>query len=277
MNSLLFGTSGIPLSTKKPDTMNGIKRVKELGLDNMEIEFVHSINLSKEKAPLIKETANKERVNLTCHGQYAINCNALDPAKLKASSQRIIEACERANEAGVWSICYHMAYYLKDDPTIVTKKITPVVKEIAKELENRGVKLWLRPETGGRISQWGELQELIELSQNVEGVLPCIDWAHHHSRSIGKYNTTTEYQSILEALEKGLGRECLDNMHCHMEGIKYGEKGEQHHLNLEESDMNWKDCVKVWKEFKIKGVITCESPNVEKDALMLQKYYQTSK
>ena len=52
-NKLMFGTAGIPLSTKNRNTKNGISRVKELNLECMELEFVHSINISKEKAPFV--------------------------------------------------------------------------------------------------------------------------------------------------------------------------------------------------------------------------------
>jgi len=33
--------------------------------------------------------------------------------------------------------------------------------------------------------------------------------------------------------------------------------------------------MKTWKEFKIKGVVTSESPNIEDDASMLQKLYKS--
>jgi len=65
-------------------------------------------------------------------------------------------------------------------------------------------------------------------------------------------------------------------MHIHLSGIQYGEKGEQKHLNLPECDMNWKDLIKVWEEFKLKGVVVSESPNIEKDALLIKKTYGKS-
>ena len=37
--------------------------------------------------------------------------------------------------------------------------------------------------------------------------------------------------------------------------------------------MNYKDLLKVWKEFKIKGNVVSESPNMEKDALLLKSIY----
>ena len=78
----------------------------------------------------------------------------------------------------------------------------------------------------------------------------------------------------MEDIEIYLGKEGLENMHIHLSGINYGEKGERNHLILEESDMNYKDLIKVWKDFKIKGVVVSESPNIEGDALLMQKFYK---
>ena len=61
MKDLLFGTAGIPLSANPRTTSDGIKHVKELGLGCMELEFVHSVNISKEKAPEIKKIAEENQ------------------------------------------------------------------------------------------------------------------------------------------------------------------------------------------------------------------------
>ena len=74
---------------------------------------------------------------------------------------------------------------------------------------------------------------------------------------------------------KKIGQYSLDNFHAHLAGIEYTQKGEKKHLNLEESDMNYKELLKAMKEFDIKGVLVCESPNIEDDALLLKQYYQS--
>ncbi len=73
MKKLLFGTAGIPYSAKGAGTEGGIEQVKRLGLDSMELEFVRSVNITKEKAPGVKEAAEKHDVVLTCHAPYFIN------------------------------------------------------------------------------------------------------------------------------------------------------------------------------------------------------------
>ncbi|MBI4918699.1 TIM barrel protein [archaeon] len=275
--SLLFGPSGIPLCTPERNTLNGISQVKKLGLGSMELAFTHSINIKEELAAEVKKTAEKNEVVLTCHGQYFINLNAQEKAKLDASIKRVLDAARRAQQCGVWSLTFHAAYYLNQDKNKVYEKVKKSFKEILKVMKEEGINLWLRPETGGKQAQFGELNELIKLSQDFEQVLPCIDWAHHHARSGGKFNTKEEFEFILTEIEKGLGKEALQNMHCHCEGVEYSPTGEKNHVNLEQSDMNYKELVKVWKNFKIKGVITSESPNIEGDALLLKKLCENYK
>ena len=38
--------------------------------------------------------------------------------------------------------------------------------------------------------------------------------------------------------------------------------------------MNYKDLLKVWKDFKIAGVVISESPNIEGDAILMKKAYE---
>ena len=82
-----------------------------------------------------------------------------------------------------------------------------------------------------------------------------------------------EFRDALEALEEGLGRAWLDDAHMHVQGIEYTEKGERRHLNLRESDMNYKDLLRVLKEYRVRGLLICESPNLEEDALLLKRSY----
>ena len=84
-------------------------------------------------------------------------------------------------------------------------------------------------------------------------------------------NDYVSFRKILEVIEKRLGREALINMHIHISGMEYGPRGERKHLNLRESEINWVDALKVIKEFNVRGVLICESPNLEEDAVLIKK------
>lgn len=277
VDRLRFGTAGIPLSTPKPSTITGIEHVRNLGLDAMEIEFVRGVNMKPELAKKIKYVAKKNDVLLTAHAPYYINLNAKEKEKVEASKKRIIQSAERLYEAGGWSVVFHAGYYLKQPPESVYQRILEALKDVQRELMDKGVKVWIRPELTGKPTQFGDLKEIVKLSEELEMVLPAIDFAHAHARNKGKCNTVEEWREMLSFIEDRLGREALDNMHIHISGIEYTDKGEKNHLNLQESDMNWEDLLRVLKEFRVKGVVISESPNIEGDALLMKKKYEEIK
>lgn len=273
MKSLLFGTAGIPLNSKGSTTAEGIANVKRLGLGAMELEFVRSVNITKEKAPEVKKSAEKNNIILTCHAPYYINLNSLEKAKLKASIYRILNSARVANLCGAWSVCFHPGFYQKSTKEEAYKRVREAIKEISNTIKNENNNIWIRPETTGKESQFGNLDEILNLSNEFNNVMPCIDFAHFHARTNGKYNSYKEFCEILEKVEKKLGKKGLENMHMHITGIAYGEKGEKHHLTLKESDLKYKELIKALKDFKVKGIAISESPNIEEDALLVQKLF----
>ena len=273
MDKLRFGTAGIPICTKG-NTLQGIKDVKKIGLECLELEFVKGVNIKEDKTLEIKKIASHNDIILSAHSPYWINLNSEDKKKYHASMGYIIQTAKITSLCGGWSICYHPGYYQKQDPKKVYDKIKEAVKKIVKEVKEFDNKIWIRPELTGKPTQFGDIDELIKLSQEVEQVMPCVDFAHNFARYAGKKNNTyEEFNEILTKYEKALGKKALDNMHIHMSGINYGEKGEKNHLFLKDSDMNYKDLMKALKEFKCKGVVICESPNLETDALLMKKTY----
>ena len=274
MDKLLFGTAGIPISSKGSTTAEGIAGVKELGLDAMELEFVRSVNITKEKAPEVKKSAEKNSIVLTCHAPYYINLNSVESAKLKASIYRILSSARIADLCGAWSVCFHPGFYQKSTKEEAYKRVEESLREIIQKLKQENNHIWVRPETTGKETQFGNLDEILQLSQKFENVMPCIDFAHFHARTNGKYNSYREFSEILEKVEKKLGKKGLENMHIHITGIAYSEKGEKNHLNLEESDLKYKELIKALKDFKVKGIVISESPNIEEDALLCKKVYE---
>ena len=124
----------------------------------------------------------------------------------------------------------------------------------------------------GKISEFGTIEEVLNLSTELRRVAPCLDFAHWHART-GQFNSYQEFSSILEQLQERLGRTALDNMHIHVSGIDYGKKGETKHLNLKESDFQYAELIKALRDYEAKGIVICESPNLEEDALLLQATY----
>lgn len=244
--------------------------MRELNLDCMEIEFVQGVRMKEEYARKVREIANELNVKLSAHAPYYINLNAKEKKKIEDSKKRLIDAARIGYLCGARNIVFHAGYYLKDAKDVVYKNVKARLKEVLNELESYDV--ILRVETTGKTSQFGDLIEVLKLSQELDKLLPCIDFAHIHART-NAYNSYEEFKKILELVESYLGKEALRNMHIHISGIEYGKSGEIRHLNLKESDMRYEELMKVLKEFNTSGFVISESPNLEEDALLLKQIY----
>ncbi|MGD9776626.1 MAG: TIM barrel protein, partial [Methanosarcina sp.] len=265
-------TAGVPRSTKASNSVAGIARVRELGLDCMELEFVQGVRMSEKVAVNVLEAARRENIALSVHAPYYINLNSSEEEKLKASMERIYQAARIGSLCGAESIVLHAAFYQKSSREAAYQNVSKALSELAGRLRGESIDAVLRPETMGKRAQFGTLDEVLSLSEEIEGVMPCLDFSHLHARE-GKENSYPEFTSILSKVEDALGKEGLANMHMHVSGIEYDRNGEKKHLTLKESDFNYPELMKALKEFEVKGLVICESPIMEEDALLLKRTY----
>ena len=270
MAGLLFGTAGIPHSTKLRSTASGIERAAELGLGCMEIEFVQGVKMSETAAYQVAETATRTGIKLSAHAPYFINFNAHESEKIRASQERLLQAARIASLCGAESVIFHAAFYLGDPPRETYDTVKKHLTEALNQLKSENNKVWIRPEVMGKVSQFGTIEEILDLCADLEGVAPGIDFAHWHART-GKFNSYPEFASILTQVKERLGRAALDNMHLHVSGIAYGKKGEINHLNLKESDLRYIELLQALRDYGAQGLVICESPSLEEDALLLQE------
>jgi len=274
----LFGTVGSPLSTpKKPGgSPGGILRLRELKLDALELAWVQSVRVSDETCAVIKSTAHQAQLSLSVHAPYYINLNAQTTDLWAAGRDRLLAAARAGYKAGATDIIFHPGSYMKDDPVTVNRIAVQRLAEVAAQLESEGVKVILRPETMGQSAMLGTLEETIAWSRAIEGVLPCIDFAHLHARAgDGSFNSYPEFSAALKLVKDGLGKRGLQTLHIHLSGIDYGPKGEKKHLPLKEADLKYQELFRALIDAKAGGRILCESPLMEEDALVMQKAYQS--
>ncbi len=271
MDKLHFLTAGIPIVAKNYG--NACNTLRELNLNGMELEFVHGVRMSEDiQNMLVKE---KEGLIFTAHAPFYVNLNSKEEEKVVASINRILQTADVTNALGGYSIVYHAGFYQGMAKEKTFENILKAHETIVETLEANGNKIWIRPETTGKASQWGDVEEIVELSSKFNNVLPCVDFSHLHARYGGSHNTYDEFCSILDTIGNRLGSRAIENFHAHIAGIEYTAKGERKHLILEESDMNYKDLLKALKAFDVKGAVVCESPNIEGDAIILKEYYES--
>ncbi len=275
MDTLKFVTAGQPICNGTAGYKRAFEILEELGLDGMELEFVHGVRMTEANQNLVRDIVKEKNMVITAHGPYYINLNSKEDEKIEASVKRILDTARMGQSLGAFSVTYHAAFYMGKSSKEVSERVHKSMEEICTVLDEEKLDIWVRPETTGKPTQWGNLEEIVELSKNFKQVLPCVDFSHLHARTNGLYNTYDEFCAIFDTIGTELGDYALNNFHAHIAGIEYSEKGEKKHLLLEESDMNYKDLLKAFKKFDVKGVVVCESPIMEKDAVILKEFYNS--
>jgi deoxyribonuclease IV len=274
--SFQFGTVGSPLGTpKKPGgSVGAIGFSKSLGLEALELGWVRAVRVSEETCAAIKTAGGDHGVRLSIHAPYFINLNA-DDEEWPKSRQRLMDAAHYGNLAGATDIIFHPGSYFERPPEEVLKVAIPRLQGCMDELRAAGNPVTLRPETMGKSAMLGSLEDTLEMSKAIEGVEPCLDFAHLHARpGDGTVNTYDEWTRYLEMYGKALGKDSLKRLHAHLSGIEYGPKGEKNHLKLEEADLDLDALLRALKDFGCAGRILCESPVMEEDALVMMKTWK---
>lgn len=267
-----IGTVGSPISTpKKPGgSVGAIQQIRAVELNALELGWVQSVRVSEETCAAIKKEADVQDVKISVHAPYFINLNA-DEEEWPKSRKRLMDAAYYGNLAGATDIIFHPGSYFEKPAQEVLSIAIPRLSACIKELRAAGNPVTLRPETMGKSAMLGSLEDTLIMSRAIEGVLPCVDFAHLHARSAGKINTRDEWLTQIDLIENSLGKEALQRMHIHLSGIEYSAKGEKNHLPLKESDFNLVELIGVLVHRKCSGRIMCESPIMEEDALYIKE------
>lgn len=271
---LLFGLAGIPHSCSDDSSLQAVGQVRRLGLEALELEFVQGLKMGPETAGRVRLAALNHRVKLSAHAPYFINLNAEDRGQKMQSQDLLLNALRLASAAGATDLVFHAGYYGSRSPEETYKNIKHSLQEVLSIARSEKIAARLRVETMGKKKQFGSLDEVLSLCRELEGLLPCLDFAHIFARE-GRINSYRDFLQVIKKVEKKLGRSALKKAHIHISGVKYNQTGELKHLNLEESEFRYDEWLQALDDAGVAGTVICESPSLETDALMLKNLYHS--
>lgn len=276
LNKLGFGIASFPKGANKKDPISAIRIAKDLGLDCLELEFAHGLRMKDETALDICKTARESGITLTAHAPYYINLNAKEQDKIDASINRLLQTARLAGLCGAYSMTFHAAFYMKDNPQTVYDIVKKYLKQITDRLVDESNPIELRPELTGKKDQLNTLDELCDLSSEVPQVYPSMDF--HFTQQEGKPDSTeaNNYEYFVNLFTKykaRLGKKSLSGLHLHITCNEVGPKGETKHLSIRESKFNHVDFLKACNDMKVAGSVICDGPDQEADALYLKSLW----
>ena len=250
---ITIGPSG--LGSKPLQFLNFLKSV---GLNSCEIAFTHSIYMKPEQAEIIGKEATKTGISLSIHAPYYVNLVSEDKQKIIDSKKRILDSCRIGDLLTAKYIVFHAAYYQKLSKKECYEQVKESIEDIQDAIKSEKLNAVLCPETTGKATQFGDVEELVQLTKDTKCGI-CVDFSHIYARNIGKI----DYDYVCKLIKD------VKTLTCHFTGINYGPKGERNHTITEYERA--KELLEYLKKYKINTRIINESPQPLEDALMMKK------
>ena len=228
-NSDSFYAQGYKASWQAP------KWLRAMGLNAYEYSFGRGVALKEEMAKKIAASAQENDIAVSAHAPYFINLANPDPEKREASFRYILDSTRLAACLGGDRVVVHVGAVMKMERAEALRNCRAGLREAYLRLDDAGLgRVHLCPETMGRPSQIGNLEETLDFCQLDGRLIPCIDFAHLHALSRGALNAPEDFERVLDRIESALGLERAREMHVHFSTIEYTDKGEKRHRTFAE-------------------------------------------
>jgi len=266
-----FGPAGAPIACKG-DTSECVSYVAREGLDLFEVQFTRNVRMSHELAKKVRISSEKENVYLSCHAPYYINLSSEKPNIIRKSIDWLLKTAELANLMGAHEIVFHPGYYRKDGKAY--DYVKDGILKVNNFIKEKKWTCWLAPETTGRRSQFGTLDEILDICRET-GASPTIDFAHLHGRTNGGMRKKEDYRRVMDRVEDLLGPKAVKKLHIHFTSLYFEDGDEKHHCVLGEGlGPNFEPLAEVIVEMGLSPTIVSESPILDIDSLKMKAIYE---
>ena len=228
-NSESFYAQGYKASWQAPGWLRG------MGLSAYEYSFGRGVSLSEEMADKIAGYARENDIAVSAHAPYFINLANPDPDKRQASFRYILDSARLVTHLGGDRVVVHVGAVMKMDREEALRNCRAGIVEAYRRLDDAGLgQVRLCPETMGRKSQIGDLQETLDFCLLDDRLIPCLDFAHIHALGQGALNGPEDFAAALDRVERVLGLSRARTMHIHFSTIEYPAAGEKRHRTFAE-------------------------------------------
>lgn len=282
-----FGTAGNSTTYTETISKSSLKApewLSNIGLDCYEYQCGHGVRTGEETARKIGEEAKKAGISLSIHSPYAFNLANDSDSAIDTTLTTLAKTCWLADVMGANRIVVHAGSLLKRSPEVALKAAEKVLQLAVKHCDDLGYShISLCPETLGKINQLGSLDDVLHLctlDSRPQRIIPCIDFGHLYTRSLGVEQDLEHYITMLDRMAEVLGEEKASTFHSHFSKIEFTPKGgEKRHLTFENNQgygPHWTPLAQEVARRNWGPTFICESAGTQsEDALTMKEVYQS--
>lgn len=275
-----FGPAGNPDSFYREGYKSSLdmpRWLRSKGLTAYEYQCSRGVNIGEEMARKLGDLAVQNGISLSIHAPYYVNLAATEPDLHEKTKNYLISSLRAARWMGARVVVFHPGSAKGDRPAAMDrakKLLVEVVRQAGEEgLDN----ISLAPETMGKKSLLGSLDEVLELCSLDESIVPAIDFGHLHAAGGGGLTSEDAFAGVLDRVEAALGRERLKRLHFHFSPVEFTAAGEKKHRTTGDEGFgpDFTHLARLLVERSLEFTLICESDGVQaEDALVYRSIYK---
>jgi deoxyribonuclease-4 len=256
-----IGPAGYPAGSKGPT--DAVERAVASGFTALEMQFVRQARMQESVAIEAGKKAGNLGLRLSAHAPYYINFNSLSKETAKKSEEWVFLTARIAHWLGAKVIVMHAAVSREDDRKGCTEQVVKGLSSCQDRMKTEGINdVLLGLETGGKKVAWGTLEEVRAVMDQLDGVVPVIDFGHLHARSDGGMRNQDDFQRVLDEYQQIYH----GPLHCHFSCIEFTDAGERKHLPLDRKQPDFALLAECLRASKLEVTIISETPEPEEGA-----------
>ena len=129
-----------------------------------------------------------------------------------------------------------------------------------------GLKPRLGIEITGQQDVFGSLEQVLDLCENVDGLVPVVNFSHHHSRTNGSLMEVDDFLDILDTVEPYSG----GRIHTAFAGVDYVDGNERRLTPIKKGDLKFEPLAEALIEMRPDATVISTSPLLEHDAMYMR-------
>ncbi|MCL2890887.1 MAG: TIM barrel protein [Methanomassiliicoccaceae archaeon] len=174
------------------------------------------------------------------------------------------------NALGGDVVVTNLGLYGDSDDDEVNANIIDNVSAIMEWWKDTGIRTNLGIEITGRQEAFGSLEQVIALADAVDGVVPIVNFPHHHARTHGSLSTTADFKDILEQVEPyGKG-----NIHTLFSGVEHFDGNERRLTPIKRGDLKFEPLGEALVDMNLDVTVISGSPLLEHDAMYMKVIHE---
>ncbi len=148
----------------------------------------------------------------------------------------------------------------------IDENIINNVVELMEWWKDNGLTPRLGVEITGQQSVFGSLDQVLDLCEQVEGVVPVLNFPHYHSRTNGSLIDSDDFLEVLQQVEPY----CEGGIHTAFAGVEHEDGNERRLTPIKKGDLKFEPLAEALCEIKPNATIISSSPLLEHDAMYMR-------